>query len=309
MDRGFILNLSHIRRISNSQNEGNDKNMKEKIRISELLIYSFLGWILFLLVGIILQAFSWIMTPYGYVFRFLLFVFCVYKIIFHLGEMSSLSLNDCRICFPKVSRYGLILSIFLPIIFQSIEICGQSGHWEINKMSLYVCKEKILYLLFYTGLCSGITEEMMFRGYLTKLSEQYCGKIKGILLPTILFTIGHFVSHNQTIEDVAQIILYAVLSILLTSVTYISNSIWDAAIIHSSWDIFVSRNDIISVGSEMDNKAFFSFVLENEAGHPLINLNNAELLLLSAFILLGITGILWFVHLKCGSMLHSYKTG
>lgn len=269
---------------------------KSNTDICKIFLYSFLGLALFFLVGIISKNVSHFMIPYGYVLHFVLYTFGVYTIISYLSKIYGLSLIECRISSPKFTLCGITVSAALPIIFWTIEICGQSGYWKFNEMPRSQIIEKIFYLFFYTGLCSGLVEEMMFRGYLTKISEQHWGKIKGILLPTFLFIIGHCNLGDRLYITIPQILFYSSMSVLLTLVTYKSNSIWDAALIHSVWDMLVARNDVVSVDSKMDYTAFVTFILEDETTHPLINLSDAELLIISSFILWVIIGILtlWF---------------
>ena len=127
----------------------------------------------------------------------------------------------------------------------------------MNSMSSRQTMATVFYLLFGTGFCSGITEEMMFRGYMTKISERHWGKISAIIAPTLLFTLGHYRAGMDILTFLKQSLFMISFSILLTIVTYQSGQIWDAALIHAIWDIFAVSNGVYSVDYGMSPNTFF----------------------------------------------------
>ncbi len=222
--------------------------------------------------------------PYGFFFRFIIYVFLTYLVINQLARCSDVTLTDCRIPRPHVSLPGFGSAVLLIVIFSGIPIWGHSGYWSFNTENIMQLKTRFFESFFYSGFCSGIVEEMMFRGYITKISENRWGSVRGIILPTLLFSLGHCLTLGQLIGG--QLLLFISLSILLTVITYQSNSVWDSALVHAVWNIFISGNFILSVDYQKDPNAFITFIITDEK-MSLIELNSTQIYLLySALILL-----------------------
>jgi len=86
----------------------------------------------------------------------------VYKSISWIGRRDGLLVGDCRILIPGVTLCGAFLAVALPLGILLMEMGGQPGRWVYGGMPEERILEQMLYLLFYTDLCSGITEEMLF---------------------------------------------------------------------------------------------------------------------------------------------------
>ena len=168
---------------------------------------------------------------YGFFFRFIIYVFLTYLVVNQLARCSDVTLTDCRIPRPHISLPGFGSAVLLIVIFSGMPIWGHAGYWSFNTENIMQLKTGFFESFFYSGFCSGIVEEMMFRGYITKISENQWGSVKGIILPTLLFSLGHCLTLGQLTGG--QILLFISLSILLTVITYQSNSVWDSALVHA----------------------------------------------------------------------------
>lgn len=248
------------------------------------ILYSFLGFFLIQLIGIITKNVIYLIPPYGFFLRFIIYVFFTYLVIIKLTASTDMSLNDCRIPYPHFGILGIGSSIMLILIFSGIPIWGHSGYWSFNTENLTQFKTPFFESFFYSGFCSGIVEEMMFRGYITKISENHWGRVKGFILPTLLFSFGHCMVSGQFIGG--QILLYISLSILFTIITYQSHSIWNSALVHAVWNIFISGSFIFAVDYQKNNNAIITFVITDKK-LSLLGLSSTQIYFLySAMILL-----------------------
>lgn len=259
---------------------------------SGVVWHSVFTFSIFWFIGVFTAGLNRMMIPYGYLIRFIAYAWLIYAFINWLCSMNAWRPSDCRIPRFRLSLRGILVAVLLPVLFLFICVGMQSGHWIINIMPREEKVERVFFLLFGTGFCSGIVEEMMFRGYLTKISEQRWGKIKGMIIPTALFVLGHYRAGSASFSFGYRAILIISLSVLLTIVTYQSGQIWDAALIHAFWDIFVARNDVYSVDFAAGSNAFFTYVLDDGLEHPLLKLNEIHIILLASAILWAVIALL-----------------
>lgn len=267
---------------------------KTEMNLPMTILYSFLGFLLLYLIGIITKDFIYLIPPYGYLFRFVIYIFLTYLVIIQLARGANLTLNDCRIPQPHFSMLGFGSAVFLLLIFSAIPIWGHSGYWSFNTENLMPLKREFFESFFYSGFCSGIVEEMMFRGYIAKISENRWGSVKGAILPTLLFSFGHCLRSGQLIGG--QILLYISISALLTVITYQSNSIWNSALVHAVWNICISDDLVLSVDYQKDPNAFITFVVTDEK-LSLLELSSTQIYFMySAIILLFTCFIAWIFY-------------
>lgn len=265
---------------------------KERMPLSTVLLYSFSAVFLTFFVGVMTQGMAKVLPPYGYAFRAVVYVSAVYMMVKCLSKSAGMTLTDCRIPYPCVSVRGIGIAVMISILFLGINIWGQPGYWRFHAKTWKEAEEAFFYLIFYTGFCSGIVEEMVFRGYLVKLSEKRWGRWKGMILPGLLFGFVHNFPPGK--EDLlGQIFFRFSISVLLTVITYQSGSVWDSALVHAFWDIFVVRNIVFSIDVRENTEAFFSYILTGNAPHPLLKLSMTQRSIMYAMIFLALAGLLW----------------
>ncbi len=171
-----------------------------------------------------------------------------------------------------------------------VETGFSQGHWSIHQNPAAHVLGPVFRAIFYSGFCSGIVEEMMFRGYLAKLSEQRWGTKHALWLPSILFAFGHFRPGMNLLLFMFQFALYLCIGCLLTILTLQTGSVWNAVLVHSFWNLFVSGTSIVSVSSAPDSSALFTYVISAES--PAAGLPQTMLLLFTCAILVFVSCIL-----------------
>ena len=232
------------------------------------LIFSALSAVpLFIIGRMLLNGIASIAVPFGYPLYFLLFLGFTYCLIKKLAKANGMTMSDCYLSRPFITRTGAAAAVFFPILVFLWESWGAAGTWYVNKSVSFSLLTALFHAFFYSGLSSGIGEEMLFRGYLTGLCVKLKRPLDPYILPGILFALGHLpqlLHQTSPLLFALQFFQYLSLSFFLTSLTLKSRSIWDAALFHASWNLFVAGNSVISTEITPNPNAIFTYVLEGE---------------------------------------------
>ncbi|MES1225921.1 MAG: CPBP family intramembrane glutamic endopeptidase, partial [Bacteroidota bacterium] len=107
---------------------------------------------------------------------------------------------------------------------------------------------------FISALVAGVVMEILLRGILFRITEQYLGTTIATIIISLLFVIMHSRADNATILSVTATTVQA--GILLSSVYVFSRSLWFPIFLHFAWDfaepaIFGGINPGISVGETL----------------------------------------------------------
>ena len=270
----------------------------KKHSISSTIVYVLLAFAAILIMGAMTMGLV-AMRPIGYLIRCVLYCSLVFVVIRHLALVYGITLEECRITPPRFTFIGICVAILLPTLMLLYQIHGQEGLFIVNQsLEKEYIIDTILYLLFYTGFCSGIVEEIVFRGFMTGVCEQQFGRKFALVIPTILFILPHLRNHNDATSMICGSAFYVGISVLCTVIAYRSNSVWDSVLVHAFWDIFAARGAVVAVSSEVVSNAFITYVLADEANHPLMNVTGnqnllviAVMLFMISIIVLGVTHI------------------
>ena len=232
------------------------------------LIFSALSAVSLFIIGrMLLNGIASIAVPFGYLLYFLLFLGFTYCLIKKLAKANGMTMSDCYLSRPFITRTGAAAAVFFPILVFLWESWGAAGTWYVNKSVSFSLLTALFHAFFYSGLSSGIGEEMLFRGYLTGLCVKLKRPLDPYILPGILFALGHLpqlLHQTSPLLFALQFFQYLSLSFFLTSLTLKSRSIWDAALFHASWNLFVAGNSVISTEITPNPNAIFTYVLEGE---------------------------------------------
>ena len=232
------------------------------------LIFSALSAISLFIIGrMLLNGIASIAVPFGYLLYFLLFLGFTYCLIKKLAKANGMTMSDCYLSRPFITRTGAAAAVFFPILVFLWESWGAAGTWYVNKSVSFSLLTALFHAFFYSGLSSGVGEEMLFRGYLTGLCVKLKRPLDPYILPGILFALGHLpqlLHQTSPLLFALQFFQYLSLSFFLTSLSLKSPSIWDAALFHASWNLFVAGNSVISTEITPNPNAIFTYVLEGE---------------------------------------------
>lgn len=161
---------------------------------------SLLGFVMLLFSGMFTQPLERIMPPYGYLLRFLMYTVFTFASVRFLVKQEELTLEECRITKVRLHPPGILFAVFLPIVMVLWKIHGEPGYFIYSQMSTEQSMELVFYLMFHTGFCSGIVEEVMFRGALTRICEEGFSRRFAWVVPTILFTLPHLRNIGSSLD-------------------------------------------------------------------------------------------------------------
>jgi membrane protease YdiL (CAAX protease family) len=141
------------------------------------------------------------------------------------------------IILPKKTGVDVIIS-FLIIVFQLALIYGFSLLFLFSTNDLFFGSEFLHYSII-RGLYPGITEEILFRGYVFNILKKKFSVNKSILISSLLFGLYHLVSSLPTIEwpNIVQMIHTAFIGVMFCVFRVASNSLLGPIVMHSLYDI------------------------------------------------------------------------
>lgn len=162
-----------------------------------------------------------------------------------------------RLRFPK---WSIALAILLPsFVVSAYSFFGQwsAGHFTLTEGVLLTLASVLI------ALKSGLTEEMLFRGYIMGLLEGRWGKKVAIILPSVLFGLVHLTSMTEfSLSSVLLLLLSGTMvGILFSLAAYRANSIAASALIHGVWNLVMITGILnISAGTPASG-AFFGLTI------------------------------------------------
>ena len=165
---------------------------------------------------------------------------------------------------PNIKKWGVLISVFLPVFVTAI--FAMIGKFEVNSFSAgEICLIVIASMLI--ALKSGITEEMLFRGYIMKLLESRWNKYIAILIPSFLFSLVHIPSMETfTVSGVLLLIISGtVVGIMFSLVSYKGKSISNSALLHAAWN-FIMITDILHITTAQGTygSPIFSIIISSD---------------------------------------------
>lgn len=152
----------------------------------------------------------------------------------YTAKVLHLKMNFFRINM-KVKFWGLLLAVLLPafVIFVFLLIGKtETASFETDELIL------IVIFSILTALKAGITEEMLFRGFMMKLLESRWNKYVAVTAPSFLFSLLHIPSMEtfSVIGVVLLIVSGTLVGVMFSVVAYKGNSIANRAVIHTVWN-------------------------------------------------------------------------
>lgn len=181
----------------------------------------------------------------------------------YTAKVLHLKMNFFRINM-NIKFWGLLLAVLLPIFV--IIIFLLIGKTEIAS---FETSEVILIVIssILTALKAGITEEMLFRGFIMKLLESRWNRYVAFLAPSFLFSLLHIPSMEtfSVIGVILLIISGTLVGVMFSVVAYKGNSIANSAIIHTVWN-FAMITGILHITTEQGyyGNPIFSIIIPSD---------------------------------------------
>lgn len=165
------------------------------------------------------------------------------------------SMEDFGICL-RLPKWSIQLAIALPGFV--LAVYSFFGQWSVGRFTVGegVCLALASVLI---ALKSGLTEEMLFRGYILRLLEGRWGRKLAILLPSVLFGLVHLTSLTEfSLSSVLLLLLSGTLvGILFSLAACRADSIAASALIHGVWNLVMITGIVNIRAGEPAGGAFF----------------------------------------------------
>ncbi len=149
--------------------------------------------------------------------------YIIFSKFYERRAVTELSLRHM----PKEMLVGFLMGIGL--ISLVILVLFLLGYYKVLEfVSLYVFTVPLLSLLLMA-----IMEEILFRGIIYRILEQWLGTKIALLIPSLIFGIAHITNENSTIIGM----IGAVIGGLLVSISYTySKRLWLPISLHLGWN-------------------------------------------------------------------------
>lgn len=185
----------------------------------------------------------------------------LYKKFLHL-DASFLRMPDMRK--KNIFRaVWVVTAVFMPILVV-FGFLFLGGDWYRVDIEPEQMKALITGTIFFYGFAAGAVEEMIFRGVIMGMLEQRIGRVKAVLLPSILFAVVHMVGSSFDVMSMLQLLVSgSLVGILFSLIAMESGSIWNSALVHGIWNM-VMAGGILHIGKAIDSQALYNWVLNTD---------------------------------------------
>lgn len=164
----------------------------------------------------------------------------------------------------KISLKWLIVAFALPLSVTAIYLLFVDGTYIINETDMLSKLSIVTAGVFFTGLGSGIVEELVFRGIMMTVIEKRFNKGIAIIVPSLLFGVLHIVGRNYNLLSCLLVILAGtVVGVMFSLIASETKSIWNSAVVHAVWNTVIIGG-ILTIGTKFDEYSLCSYVLSSQ---------------------------------------------
>lgn len=200
--------------------------------------------------------------PAIYALLYIALVYC--GLLLFSKKVTRLSLQECRIDRPRIKIKWLICAFVLPLVVIAF-LLSTPGTFIQNEMHTTQAINVIMTAVFVTGFGAGVVEEIVFRGVIMKIFERRWGIKVAILVPSIIFGLLHTLGANLNFVDFVMLFIGGTsVGIMFSLIVYESGSVWNSAIVHGLWNIFVIGG-IVRFDTVHDGNALFFYHFTSES--------------------------------------------
>jgi len=159
----------------------------------------------------------------------------------YAAKVLKTPMRDFRIGKPKNIIIWTVCAAALPLAVSAFFIFLTPGIFADSGLSSGQIVLRITNAVFLTCLTAGITEELIFRGFIMRLLEVRWNKYIAVIVPSVLFGLIHIINMETfNIVDVFMLIIAGTsVGIMFSMITYQSSSIWSSAVVHGVWNLII----------------------------------------------------------------------
>lgn len=192
----------------------------------------------------------------SYICALILAVSFIFAALIWVRLILRIKLKTVRMGKLKIKGIWLLCAILVPAI-QFFAVIPFHGKWYIGKISVIPYLASISVSL----LAYALIDEITFRSLILERTENVFGKFAALLITSIVYAGLYCISYigEPVLNILYSFTLPFLISVLLALVTYQSEGISNAIIIHMVHSV---ANDLIYVGPSKNNSALFNFVTD-----------------------------------------------
>ncbi|MDD4493182.1 MAG: type II CAAX endopeptidase family protein [Eubacteriales bacterium] len=162
-------------------------------------------------------------------------------------KILHVPMTEFRIGKIIIHKKWYAYAIALPVVVTTALLL-LPGSLHVNRLSTGQILDQILFSLFFSGIGIGVVEEMIYRGVIMSSLEHKWGKFIAVLVPTLIFGLLN-ISKDMGVVDIIMLFIASIcISIKFSIVTFDSDSIWPAAVVHGIWNTLM-LGGILSIGA------------------------------------------------------------
>ncbi|MDL2301570.1 CPBP family intramembrane metalloprotease [Lachnospiraceae bacterium OttesenSCG-928-D06] len=191
-------------------------------------------------------------SPFTVVVRTVLNILVLLLLVYlYVVKGFKMKWSDFRIGKPRNLAIWMTVAIILPLAVSAFFVLLVPGTFASSGFERQKIIQYIIRAFFSSCLVAGITEELVFRGFIMRLLEIRWNKNIAIVLPSVLFGLIHILNMEQfNIIDVLQLLCAGTaVGIMFSMIAYQSGSIWASAAVHGVWN-FVIVGGILGIDAE-----------------------------------------------------------
>lgn len=174
-------------------------------------------------------------------------------------ELAAFCIPKCRI-----QLRWAVAAVLLPVLVSAVYLLF-TGSFVSEPLATGTKLAFVTRGIFIAGVGAGVVEELLFRGLLMNAVIKKCGRVVGILAPSVLFASLHIIGMNFSLLSCIQVMVAGTMvGVMFSLIALEGRSIWNSAIVHAVWNMIIIGGGL-TIGTERNEYAVCSYVLETRA--------------------------------------------
>ncbi|MBR5285195.1 MAG: CPBP family intramembrane metalloprotease [Clostridia bacterium] len=176
-------------------------------------------------------------------------------------QKKGLSLREIGLSLPKKNHWLLSMGVLIPALFYIPSLLFP-GRWVSQPWNAETWRSVFLPVFLHSGLGSGISEELLFRGYLLKHTEKQCGKMQAVMITSLVFGLVHLLNgFSSAVDALWMVFNTGMLGAILAMLTYVTGSLVYPMIVHA----MINLSSVFVAAGTGGSPARFYYLMEGTA--------------------------------------------
>lgn len=177
-------------------------------------------------------------------------------------KLLPISLRQCRVRKPRTLGLWVVCALLLPALVAGVYLLFVPGEFAVTTQSGQQTTARVAAAVFGACIAAGITEELLFRGFILRILEARWGRAVAVFAPSLLFGVLHILNmQSPGFLDVLQLLVAGTaVGVMFSLITLQANSIWPAALVHGLWNLVIVGG-ILDIGLSHYDNALYTYTL------------------------------------------------